>query len=104
MASASETVKASISGEHSYDRTPLATVIADINRYSTTRIVISDPELKHMEFSGTVFVATVGDWLTAFETIYPVRASEPTAGVIHLFAAHDRDRLFPRGVGREART
>jgi transmembrane sensor len=30
------------SGELSYDRMPLANVIADINRYSTTRIVISD--------------------------------------------------------------
>jgi transmembrane sensor len=84
------------SGELSYDRMPLATVIADINRYSTTRIVISDPELEHMEFSGTVFVASIGDWLTAFETIYPVRASKPTAGVIQLFAAHDRDQGVPR--------
>jgi len=81
------------SGELSYDKTPLATVIADINRYSTTRIVISDSELEHMEFSGTVFVASIGDWLTAFETIYPVRASEPSAGVIQLFAAHDRDKV-----------
>jgi transmembrane sensor len=84
------------SGELSYDRTPLATVVADINRYSKTRIVISDPELEHMEFSGTVFVASIGDWVTAFETIYPVRASEPSAGVIQLFAAHDRDKSLPR--------
>jgi hypothetical protein len=45
-----------------------------------------------MEFSGTVFVASIGDWLTAFETIYPVRASDSSVGVIHLFAAHDRGR------------
>jgi transmembrane sensor len=91
-------------GELSYDRTPLATVIADINRYSTTRIVISDPELERMEFSGTVFVASIGDWLTAFETIYPVRASDSTAGLIQLFATHDRDRgisRLPPGVGRD---
>jgi transmembrane sensor len=80
------------SGELSYDRTPLATVIADINRYSTTRIAISDPELERMEFSGSVFVASISDWLTAFETIYPVRASDSSAGVIQLFSARDRDR------------
>jgi transmembrane sensor len=88
------------SGELSYDRTPLATVIADINRYSTTRIVISDPELERMEFSGTVFMASIRDWLTAFETIYPVRASDPSTGVIQLFATHDRDRGIFRSINR----
>jgi transmembrane sensor len=84
------------SGELSYDRTPLATVIADINRYSTTRIVISDPELERTEYSGTIFVASIGDWLTAFETIYPVRASDSSAGIIRLFATRDRDRGISR--------
>jgi transmembrane sensor len=88
------------SGELSYDRTPLATVIGDINRYSTTRIVISDPELERMEFSGTVFVASIGDWLTAFETIYPVRASDSSVGVIQIFATHDRDRRIPWTMNR----
>jgi transmembrane sensor len=88
------------SGELSYDRTPLATVIADINRYSTTRIVISDPELERMEFSGTVFVASIRDWLSAFEAIYPVRASEPSIGVIQFFATHDRDRGISRSMNR----
>ena len=74
------------SGELAYDRTPLATVIADINRYSTTRIVISDPELERLEFSGTVFVASIRDWLSAFETTYPVRASESSTGVVQIFA------------------
>jgi transmembrane sensor len=72
------------SGQLSYDRTPLATVIADINRYSKTRIAISDPSLEHMEFSGTVFVASIGDWLSALEAVYPVKAHESPAGVMQL--------------------
>jgi transmembrane sensor len=78
------------SGQLSYDRTPLATVIADINRYSKTRIAISDPSLEHMEFSGTVFVAAIGDWLTALEAVYPVKAHESAAGVIQLSASPTR--------------
>jgi transmembrane sensor len=72
------------SGQLSYDRTPLATVIADINRYSKTHIAISDPSLEHMEFSGTVFVASIGDWLSALEAVYPVKAHESVAGVMQL--------------------
>jgi transmembrane sensor len=72
------------SGQLSYDHTPLAAVIADINRYSKTRIAISDPSLEHMEFSGTVFVASIGDWLAALEAVYPVKAHESAAGVMQL--------------------
>jgi transmembrane sensor len=82
-------------GELSYDRTPLSTVIADVNRYSTTRIVIRDPELERMEFSGTVFMASIGDWLTALEAVYPVRSYELSAGVVQLSPVQVRkhDRL-----------
>jgi transmembrane sensor len=81
-------------GELAYDRKPLATVIADVNRYSTTRIVISDPDLERMEFSGTVFMASISDWLTALEAVYPVKAYESAAGVIQLSSAQapKRDR------------
>jgi transmembrane sensor len=77
------------SGELSYDRVPLSVVIADINRYSTTRLVISDPELEHVAFSGTVFVASIGDWLTALEAVYPVKAHESSAGVMQLSSVHE---------------
>jgi len=80
------------SGELWYDRVPLANVIADINRYSSTRIVISDPGLEQMAYSGTVFMASIRDWLTAFEAVYPVSDSESSTGTIQLFAAQDRDR------------
>jgi transmembrane sensor len=72
------------SGRLSYDRTPLATVIADINRYSKIRLAISDPSLEHLEFSGTVFVASIGDWLSALEAVYPVKAHQSAAGVMQL--------------------
>jgi transmembrane sensor len=76
------------SGELSYDRVPLATVIADINRYSTARFVINDSDLEHLEFSGTVFVTSIGDWLSALEAVYPIKARESTAGVIQLSSVH----------------
>jgi transmembrane sensor len=72
------------SGQLSYERTPLATVIADINRYSKTRIAITDPSLEHLEFSGTVFIDSIGDWLSALEAVYPVQARESAAGGMQL--------------------
>jgi ferric-dicitrate binding protein FerR (iron transport regulator) len=76
------------SGELSYDRVPLSVVIADINRYSTARLVISDPELEDVAFSGTVFVASIADWLSALEAVYPVKAHESAAGVMQLSSVH----------------
>jgi transmembrane sensor len=77
------------SGQLSYDHRPLATVIADINRYSTARIVISDPDLEHMEFSGTVFVASISDWLSALQAVYPVKVSASSAGILQLSSVHE---------------
>jgi transmembrane sensor len=84
------------SGQLSYDHVPLSIVVADINRYSTTRLVISDPALERMAFSGTVFLASVGDWLTALEAVYPVKAHESAAGVMQLSSAEEpRARAQP---------
>jgi transmembrane sensor len=76
------------SGQLAYDQAPLATVVADINRYSTARLVIGDPQLARMKFSGTVFVASIEDWLGALQAIYPVSARKDAAGVVRLLPAN----------------
>jgi len=74
------------SGELAYDGSPLGVVIADINRYSTVHVEIRDPELQQLRFTGTVFVASIRDWLRAVEEQYPLTTSESGEGVIALRA------------------
>ncbi len=73
-------------GELAYDDTPLETVIADVNRYTSVQVVIRDPAVERLRFTGTVFVASVRDWLKALESEYPVTARDSGNGVITLQA------------------
>jgi transmembrane sensor len=73
-------------GELAYDDTPLETVIADVNRYSTVHVVMRDPEVERLRFTGTVFVSSIRDWLNALEAKYPVTARDVGDGVIELQA------------------
>lgn len=69
-------------GELAYDDAPLATVIADINRYSTVNVTVRDPKLLRLHFTGTVFVGSINDWVNALEAKYPLRASLSRTGDI----------------------
>jgi transmembrane sensor len=71
-------------GELAYDDTPLDAVIADINRYSNVTVAVKDPALLRLHFTGTVFVASVNDWVKALEAKYPVRATVSAEGDINL--------------------
>jgi transmembrane sensor len=71
-------------GELAYDDAPLGTVIADINRYSKVNVMIKDPTLTRLRFTGTVFVASVNDWIKALEVKYPVHANVSPEGDISL--------------------
>ncbi len=71
-------------GELAYDDAPLASVIADVNRYSTVSVVVQDPELLRLRFTGTVFVASINDWVKALEAKYPVHARMSPDGEIAL--------------------
>jgi transmembrane sensor len=69
-------------GELAYDDAPLETVIADINRYSAVTVTVRDPKLLRVHFTGTVFVASLNDWVKALEAKYPVKASVSRTGDI----------------------
>jgi transmembrane sensor len=71
-------------GELAYDDAPLDAVIADINRYSTANVILKDPTLSKLRFTGTVFVASVNDWVKALEAKYPVQSSVSPDGDITL--------------------
>ncbi|WP_242112938.1 FecR family protein [Luteimonas aquatica] len=61
---------------------PLGAVIADLNRYSARPIVLEEPALAELRYTGTVFTGKLDNWLDALETSFPVRVARRDADVI----------------------
>lgn len=59
-------------GRLEYVDEPLASVIADVNRYNKRPIVIRDPAAKNLAFTGTVFTGSTEEWLHALPGEFPV--------------------------------
>jgi transmembrane sensor len=76
------------SGELAYVWEPLGTVIEDLNRYSKHKVIIQDPAIAELRFTGTVFTASLDDWLKAIEQVYSVRAENTSTGDIVLVERH----------------
>jgi transmembrane sensor len=71
-------------GELAYVWEPLGAVIEDLNRYSQHKVIIEDPAIAELRFTGTVFTASLADWVKAVEQAYPVRADTTANGDIVL--------------------
>jgi transmembrane sensor len=71
-------------GELAYVREPLGSVIEDLNRYSAHKIVIRDPQIATLRFTGTAFAASLDDWLMGVEQAYPVEVRRDSTGEIVL--------------------
>jgi transmembrane sensor len=76
------------SGELAYVWEPLGAVVDDLNRYSAHKVIIKDPAVATLRFTGTVFTASLTDWVKAVEQAYPVRADTTANGDIVLVARH----------------
>lgn len=76
------------SGELAYVWEPLGAVIEDLNRYSEHKVIIKDPPIAELRFTGTVFTASMTDWIKAIEQAYPVRAESTANGDIVLVQRH----------------
>ena len=72
------------SGELAYVWEPLGAVVEDLNRYSEHKILIKEPAIAALHFTGTVFTASISDWVKAVEQAYPVRADSTANGDIVL--------------------
>ncbi len=65
-------------GRLEYFGEPLRVVIANVNRYSARPIVIADEDIGQLQFTGTVFVRSIDDWVAALQQAFPVTC-EPQA-------------------------
>ena len=64
-----------------YEHEPLSAVAADLNRYSTRKILIVDPSIADLPFTGTVFSTHIDDALLAFTDVFPVTIIEHTDSI-----------------------
>ncbi len=68
--------------------TSLANVIEDVNRYSSREIIIGDPSLNDIRFTGTVLNDGIDNWLRGLSVAYPIKV---------LDSGHDAILLLKKG-------
>jgi transmembrane sensor len=68
-------------GRLDYVNETLATVVSDINRYSNTRIVIHDPSVEKMTYTGTVLLQSIDEWLHAMPSEFPIKVVHESSQV-----------------------
>lgn len=62
---------------------PLASVVANIDRYARRPLRIGDPTVGQLSFTGTVDLRSLDRWLAALQIVFPVRVqSGPTGDAI----------------------
>lgn len=69
-------------GRLDYVNETLATVISDLNRYSTTRLVLRDPKIAQMTYTGTVFIRSIDEWLRAMPSEFPIRVVHDSSDIV----------------------
>jgi transmembrane sensor len=68
---------------------PLAAVVADLARYTTRDIVISDPAAGDLRYTGTIEADAIDQWVAALIRVYPVEADRDGDRVTLRFRPHN---------------
>lgn len=71
-------------GRLQYMDEPLGTVIDDIARYSSRRIVIEDAQVRQLRITGIVFQQNVDGWLTSLQATLPVQVLKGEDGTVRI--------------------
>ena len=71
-------------GRLDYLNEPLASAIADINRYSKTPILIRDPAVGKIIFSGTVLTNAADSWVQALPSLFAIEVQTDANGNVVL--------------------
>jgi transmembrane sensor len=62
-------------GRLEYMQEELRFVIADVNRYSARKIVFASPDIGRLEFTGTLFLEHIDEWLDTLQGSFPLTVS-----------------------------
>lgn len=87
------TVLAWRNGELAYLYEPLGSVVEDLNRYSVRKIIIADPEVAEIPFTGTAFAASLDGWLAGVNQAYNVSLEELPNGDVILRSGESQKSL-----------
>jgi len=85
-----DVVKAWRSGRLEFVMEPLGSVVDDVNRYASKRIVIRDPELREFIFTGTVFMDQVNVWAATLGVAFPVSTTTAPDGSLVIERRRDK--------------
>ena len=77
-------VTAWTNGQVIFDNESLSSIVARVNRYTKTQVVISDPKVGAMRISGVLNAGDVGGFVDIVTHYLPVRAATNDAGDIAL--------------------
>ncbi len=77
-------------GRLEYRDEPLRAVIADVNRYATRPIVIADPEVEALAYTGTVQIGAVESWISGLAAVFPLSVDSDRQNRIVLSAKSPR--------------
>jgi transmembrane sensor len=78
-----------IDGSLTFFDEPLRVVLARLNRYSSQELVLADPALGELRFTGTVFKDQVPEWASGLERVFPLHAVQsPNGAVLIVPTAH----------------
>jgi transmembrane sensor len=73
------------SGSMAFLDEDLAFVVANLNRYTQHEVVIADPVVARLRFTGTLVQGHEQEWLEAIQRIFPVAARREADGRIALY-------------------
>jgi transmembrane sensor len=71
-------------GDLAFAGEPLSETVAQLNRYSTTRLVIGDPKLASLKMGGRFRIGDLDTVLDFLRTTFGIRAREVSGGTIRL--------------------
>jgi transmembrane sensor len=71
-------------GRLEYRGEPLSAVIDDVNRYAEHPIVLRDPKVGQLAYTGTVRLDATGDWAEGLPAAFPLEVEQGEGGVIVL--------------------
>jgi len=71
-------------GRLEYRNAPLNVVIADVNRYAEHPVVLRDPSVGALEYTGSVRTDATADWAKGLPAAFPLTATPGQGGVIVL--------------------
>jgi transmembrane sensor len=71
-----------------FDGEPLAQAIAEIERYTDARIVVSDPEIAKLRVGGRFRTGNVQEFFDALQTALPVSVRHTSAGLVFIDPRH----------------